>query len=223
MKPQTIHQYHRRFTMNSLQGSKFRFVIAALMIAGLAFVGCENDKIGTVAGPSIEVSGDDGGALAKKKKNNGKNNNDTGNDTGNTQSWPITASKTFRYKNNLNGYQGGEIEFGNDNKSKFKLEDNALTPPPGTQHKKNVTITMEIDYDSNANELIFTFGPHGSQFSPRAELKLDYGQLGITVPKLYYIDDDGTRIEQQPEQVDSNKKWLKIRVDHFSRYALVHG
>ncbi len=134
--------------------------------------------------------------------------------------FPISLSKTYRFNKKENYYRGGDIEFSNDNKSKFQLQDGALTPPPDIDWGKPVTITMEIDYDEASNQLIYTFGPHGCQFEPQAQVKLDYAALGVNVPVLYYIDENGDYIKQTPEYIDVNKKWLKIRVDHFSRYAV---
>ena len=234
---QTIHQYYRRFTMNSLQGSKFRFILAALMIAGVAFVGCESDKINNLAGPDVDQSSDASiSSVAKKGGNgngNGNGNNNTGNGNegngignggnGNQPSWPLVGTYTYTYNNGQGHYNGGKVTFGNENSSKFEIEVDALTPPPGTPWGDPVTVTVEIDYDATTQELLLTFGPHGAQFSPRAEVKIDYRVLGVDLPVLYYIDDNDNRIEQQPDQLDTNKRWLKIYLDHFSRYALVHG
>ena len=134
--------------------------------------------------------------------------------------FPILVSKVFRFQNGQNYYRGGDIEFPDGNKSKFQIEDGALTPPSNMEWGEPVTITMEVDYDATKNELHYAFGPHGCQFNPQAQIKLDYGTLGVNVPVLYYIDEDGNYIEQTPENIDINRKWLVIRIDHFSRYAI---
>jgi hypothetical protein len=136
------------------------------------------------------------------------------------QRFPLIGTTTINYCEDRGHYREGIIKFGAANNSKFTLDDNALTPPPGYNVGDSVTITMRIDYDKDNKESIYSFGPHGCQFSPQAQLKLDYGALGLEMPKLYYINDDGNRVEQEPEQISVNKKWLKIRVDHFSRYAV---
>ncbi len=191
----------------------------AIFSAALVFSGCsQNDPVSPMS--------DTGIAINRLNKGNGKgngnvNNNGVSNDA--SVQYPVYESKTFRYVSGIGGYRGGEILFGEDDRSKFKLEDNALTPPPGTPVGADVTITVEIDYDSTRNEFIFTFGPHGCQFSPRAEIRLDFRNMDVEVPTLYYIDDDGNYIQQQPDQIDVNKRWMFIKVDHFSRYALAHS
>lgn len=158
-------------------------------------------------------------SLAKKggkgKGRPGKSNNEE-----NKLNFPISVSKVFRFHNGEDEYRGGDIEFRDGNKSKFQLEDGALTPPPDIAWGKPVTITMEVDYNKDKNELIYTFGPHGCKFNPQAQVKLDYRTLGVDIPVLYYIDDNGNYIKQTPENIEINKKWLFIRVDHFSRYAV---
>jgi len=151
----------------------------------------------------------------------GENESNTGEDTG--LAFPLIGSTTCHYSSEINNYLGGKIEFGTNNKSKFTLADSALTPPAGFSVGDSVTITMRIDYDPDKGELIYSFGPHGCQFSPRAELKLDYGALNLDSPQLYYIEESGNYVEQEPDQVDINKSWLKIRIDHFSRYAVAWG
>ena len=54
MKLQNVNQHHRRFTMKSLQGSKFKALLITLMISALAFVGCESDRINNLAGPDSQ-------------------------------------------------------------------------------------------------------------------------------------------------------------------------
>ena len=82
---------------------------------------------------------------------------------------------------------------------------------------------MNVDYDQVKNELIFEFGPHGCQFSPAARVKLDYNPLGINIATLYYIDENGNYIEQTPDYININKKYMMINLDHFSRYAVAYG
>ena len=146
--------------------------------------------------------------------------NETSDNNDDSGDYSINVSKTFTYEDGKGQYKGGNIKFGSNNKSKFTLEKGALTPPPDVAWGEPVTITIQIEYDASKQELLYTFGPHGCQFSPRAMIKLEYSELGIDVPTLFYIDENGDYNEQQPNQIDINKKWLKIRVDHFSRYAV---
>lgn len=136
--------------------------------------------------------------------------------------FPMFNSKTFYYIDSLGYYEGGNIKF-TGNKSKFNMDDSALTPPAATRKGYGVTITMNVDYDQTNNELIFEFGPHGCQFSPAAQVKLDYNPLGIDVATLYYIDENGNYIEQLPDEINLNKKYMMITLNHFSRYAVAYG
>lgn len=134
--------------------------------------------------------------------------------------FPIVATHTYRYNPGWDAYRGGKIQFQNGNKSKFQLADSALVPPDSIPWGDDVTISMVIDFDSTTGELQFTFDPHGCQFNTPAMIKLDYRPLNIQVPTLYYIDEKGNYIKMEPNQINLNKKWLKIWVHHFSRYAL---
>jgi len=72
-----------------------------------------------------------------------------------------------------------------------------------------------------ANDKInLTFGPHGCQFDPPAQLRVDYSDLGVELPTLFYIDENGNSIEQAPDHIDTRGKWLTLSFDHFSRYAV---
>jgi hypothetical protein len=193
--------------------------IGAVLTTGLAlnFSACNEQS---PLQPSSDGSDSAVMSLAKKGgKGKGKGKSNTENNE-EQLNFPITISKTYRFNKRENEYRGGDMEFSHDNKSKFQLQDGALTPPSSIDWREPVTITMEIDYDEAKNELIYTFGPHGCQFEPEAQIKLDYAALGVELPVLYYIDDNGNYIEQTPEYIEVNKKWLKISVDHFSRYAV---
>ena len=135
--------------------------------------------------------------------------------------YPQKASVTVEWDKVDGCYESAKMEIANG--SVFKLKEGSLTPPPGTKDKKPVTLTMEMDFDQEKNELIFTFGPHGSQFSPRAEICLYWQELGINKAKLFYIDDNGDYIQQEPDQMDVKSKKMTLYVDHFSRYALAHS
>jgi hypothetical protein len=206
--------------MKSLQGCKFFLAIFTLFTFAILTVGCSNDTASSLTGPQNETLKSN--ALFKPTgKGKGKNNDV--NNTGSQYNWPVVESYTYEFNTALGYYNGGKISFGSENRSKFEIEPGALTPPSYIPWGDPVTITMEINYDSTARRLDFTFGPHGAQFSPRAEVKIDYRALDVDIPKLYYIDDNGNYILQQPDQIDANKRWLIIKIDHFSRYALIHS
>jgi len=190
----------------------------AVIIAGvLFFAGCE--KQSPTAPDNLNYRYDSPSEIAGAVSSDENNNPNPENG----YRWPTIASHTYTYNYSLKGYDGGKIQFGENNRSKFELEDLALALPAGpsmSPKMKDVTITMQIDYDTTAKELLFEFGPHGCQFDPRAHLMMDYKVLGVEVPVLFYIDENGNRIEMQPNQINTNKKWLIIRLDHFSRYAV---
>lgn len=189
------------------------FALIGFFLLVLA-VGCSNEQLSNLAGPDNDaLSGVEKVTFDKKKDKKTNNNNNF--------SWPIIASKEFPYNNGHNSFKGGQIEFGPDHKSKFQLEDWSMTAPPSHPQGEDITLTVQVDYDETAKTLFFEFGPHGCQFNPRAEMKMDYSVLGVDVPVLMYWDETlQDWVEQQPDQIKVNKKWLKIRLDHFSRYAV---
>ena len=73
--------------------------------------------------------------------------------------------------------------------------------------------------NTESNELVFSFGPSGCQFSPAAQVKLSWKDLDIEMPTLYYIDNNGEYIEQQPADISTRGSWMLINIHHFSRYA----
>ena len=143
-------------------------------------------------------------------------------DTSSPPGYPQSASVKIRYLQNHNAYNGGNLNFVNG--TKLVILWNTLTPPQGTSTGSAVVITGSIDYNLVDNELIFTFGPSGCGFSPHATLWMKYGDLiGIGTPNLYYIDENGNYIEQQPDEINTDEQWMKIYIDHFSRYAVAYS
>ena len=140
-------------------------------------------------------------------------------DSGNHESaYPQSGEVTLSYiKRGF--YTPGHIILGQG--SMLTIPRASLTPPPGTPKGAPVTITMQAEKVDK--ELVFTFGPSGCQFSPPVELRLDWSDLGDSVPKLYYIDEKGSYIEQKPDHIDRQGKFFLLYIDHFSRYALGWG
>lgn len=199
--------------MNNLPGNRYNSLMFTVIFMIFLFGGCSQNALENISGPSIETeSGNSFSSLdMKKKKDNPQID------------WPVTGSVTIGYNTGLDQYKGGKITFGQNNKSKLTVERNSLIPPPGTPWGEPVTITMVMDYDSVNQEIQVHFEPHGCQFTIPAQLKIDYRFLDIDIPVLYYIDEDENYIEQQPDQIKANKKWLKIYMNHFSRYAVAHS
>ena len=139
-----------------------------------------------------------------------------------TLNYPQSSSVNVRFFSNYNSYSGANLSFTGGTKLRFLH--GVLTPPQGTPPGSAVVITGIIDYDIVNDELIFTFGPSGCQFNPAAALWLKYEDLvGNGVPNLYYIDDNGNYVLQVPDEVNTQQKWLKIYINHFSRYAVAYG
>lgn len=188
-------------------------VFTALLLSVL-MIGCQQDDVSGIAGPSDISESPSGAALGKKNR--------TISSSAMTQmTYPQCDSTVIRYHSGWNDYRGGSINLLPSN-SVFDLDGRALTPPAG-MWGQDITITFTVDRDLFTNELIFTFGPHGAQFSPAARVILDYSDLGIDIPTLYYIDENGNYIQQQPADIDVTGKKLTIYVHHFSRYALARA
>jgi hypothetical protein len=133
--------------------------------------------------------------------------------------YPLTETRRFKFLSDRDCYQKGSL-FMADTENKLGVREGAITPPPEIAWGEPVYITMTVDYDKTNNQLLFEFGPAGIQFDPAAIIRLDYSTLGIDIPVLYYIDEYGNYIEQTPESINVTNKWLKIQVNHFSRYAV---
>jgi len=138
---------------------------------------------------------------------------------GGDSAYPQTGVKSYKLQKAADGFyynsKAGSIMLGNG--SKFIVERGALkSPMPGG----SLYVKMTAYYDATINELQFVFTPHGAQFSPPAEVWLNYSDLNISSAKLYYIDDNGDYIEQQPADVDFQGSKMKVYIDHFSRYAI---
>jgi len=131
--------------------------------------------------------------------------------TGNTVE---QGSMTSRYSKRPDAYQGGQIILSQG--SRFELFHGALTPP-AELYGQDVTLAMTVVQDEVNNELLVEFGPHGSTFEPAATVRFHYPGSN---PKLYYVEDDGTYTEQKPDEVDLVNGWLKLTINHFSRYAV---
>ena len=135
-------------------------------------------------------------------------------DENQSDGYAVSGSTTLTFKNGA--YKGGTIQL--DQGSMLTTPMNSLTPPPGTPAGANVTITMKLELAND--EINLTFGPHGCQFDPPVQLRVDYSDLGVDLPTLFYIDENGNSIEQTPNHVNSQGKWLTLSFAHFSRYAV---
>ncbi len=124
------------------------------------------------------------------------------------------GSTTCRYQKRQKSYLGGKIVLSQG--SQFEVFNNSLTPPADLMGQ-NVTLTMAVVQAAANNELLFEFGPHGSTFEPAATIWFHYEGSN---PQLFYIQDDGAYTEQKPDEVDVVNGWLKLKVHHFSRYAV---
>ena len=132
--------------------------------------------------------------------------------------FPMSASCVLTYDESLGGYRGGGAFLSEG--SGFIIPWNSLIPPPGTPKRAPVTIDIMVDRDNVTEELIFDFGPCGCQFSWPVTLIFSWKALGAQNVQLFYIDDNGNRIEMQPEDINVFEQWMLIKVNHFSRYAI---
>lgn len=170
----------------------------------MMMVSCQNENSRSIAGPesSVEVLDTSSELLSK----------------GRGLKLPIYEEKVVRFDFDNSQYLGAIMRLPGGNS--FRIPRGSLIPPAGTAYGEDVTVSILIEKDVVNNELIFTFGPSGCQFSPDARIWLSWKALGGTNPRLYYIDDNGNRIPQTPVEIDYRHKKLKIFISHFSRYGL---
>jgi hypothetical protein len=142
-----------------------------------------------------------------------------GTSEGTASSYPQSGSAVAEFSASRNEYNGVAITLANG--SVFYMVGGALTPPDGTVFGEPVKIDFTAERDERNNELLFSFGPSGCQFTPAAEVKLSWKDLNVDIaPTLFYLEGKRKRIVQQPDQIDLKGKWMIIKIDHFSRYAL---
>jgi hypothetical protein len=133
--------------------------------------------------------------------------------------YPQSASSIFEYDFYSGEYMGGSLGFGNG--TKLTVPKGALKPPPGTPVGASIEISGLIDFDVPNRELFLEFGPSGCQFDPCITLRIKYSDLGGSgIPTLYYIDKNGNYLPQRPDEISTTEKWMKLYIDHFSRYAV---
>jgi hypothetical protein len=135
--------------------------------------------------------------------------------------YPQMTSVTAGYFRNWGQYKGVICNL--ENGSFFEVYNGALTPPSSIPWGEEVTITMRADKDPITGELIYSFGPSGCHFEPAAILWLDYSDLGTENATLYYLDEEGNRVEHLPDNIDFYNRRMCIYIDHFSRYAVAYS
>ena len=173
-----------------------KFLTTAALLTGLAI----NFNACTEQSP-FEVQFNQDGSLTKRSTTQTIDNVEQG-------------SMTSRYYKKWDEYQGGKINLSQG--SQFELLYGSLTPPPEL-YGEDVTLAMTVVQDEADNELLVEFGPHGSTFEPAATVWFHYPGSN---PKLYYVEDDGTYTEQNPDEVDLVNGWVMLKINHFSRYAV---
>ena len=108
------------------------------------------------------------------------------------------------------------------NGSFLRIPNKSLQPPEDL-FGQDVEITMTVTNDTTSNELLFTFGPHGCVFTKPAELCLSWMTTDSKKATLYYLDEEGTKKEHLPDQIDMVNKRMIININHFSRYAVAYS
>lgn len=194
-----------------------KVLLAVFLAFAVALMGCENsDPVSPMQAPE-SLSTQNSPATQQSLLKGRQSSRRPG------QQYPIIASKVFKFLPGSNFYKGGTLMIGRGTGSNFHVNDGALVPPDSIPWGSDVTITMQVDYDEENGELLFTFGPHGSTFLTPARIRLHYNQLGVDKADLYYIDDDGNYIPQVPDDINFKKHFMDIYVHHFSRYALARS
>ena len=130
------------------------------------------------------------------------------------------GSCVMTYLEDIDSYTAASICMKNG--SYLKISAKSLIPPAELKGT-DVGITMAYDWDKENNELIFTFGPHGCEFSEPAKLCLSWKELNTNNATLYYLDEKGNHVEQLPDQIDTSKKRMCLDIKHFSRYAVAYS
>lgn len=201
-----------------------RAVVLGMTAFSMFIISCSADS--PMKPPDEHAFTADQTPLSKKTKVNEKASNLTAGTARaamvpDRDSFPQYATHNFVSNSTTKSYSGGQLTVPGG--TKLKVESGALTPPAGTPDGADVTITMLVERDSINNELVFTFGPHGSQFNPPAEIWLDYSTLDIPVAKLYYIREDGQYILMHADVDDRQNKKMMLLIPHFSCYAIAHS
>jgi hypothetical protein len=92
--------------------------------------------------------------------------------------------------------------------------------------ERDEQITIQ-QYD--ANVLDVQFGPHGTRFKTPVELRIDFAgthadpgrdQSPEREPVFWYLDETVNRWVVIPSVTDWENKWIIVRLEHFSRYAV---
>ena len=187
-----------------------------LIVFGSSFTACTESPFQ----PDKEEAIGSTQSLAKGGPNRTKESTSDSTISSDTNLSGLTVEKgsfTSRYNKKWDAYQGGKIILSQG--SQFELLYGSLKPP-AELYGQDVTLTMAVVRDQAKCELRFEFGPPGSQFDPPATVWFHYEGSN---PKLYYIEDDGSYTEQQPDEVDTKNGWLMLKINHFSRYAIGWG
>ena len=207
--------------LNRLIASRMAMLLAAGMT--LNFGGCSKDSpvgptVDTDQQSELQILAKKGGRRAQSSTT--LESSSTNTDVAESSSTSLAAGSTTeqgsmrsRYSKKWRAYTGGKI--GLSQGSQFELLDGALTPPADLWGR-TLTLTMNVIKEAN-NKLLFEFGPSGCHFAPAATVRFRYDGSN---PKLYYINDDGSYVEQQPDEVDIVNQWLVLKINHFSRYAV---
>jgi hypothetical protein len=184
------------------------FIMSIIMI----LVSCSQDGVSPIA-DSQEIVINDFLSKGPPKNNDLSATSDDG-------TYTESASCLVKYIRKSDSYNSASLKTWSG--SYLYIDYNSLIPPEELQGK-TVTITMLMEKDLVNNELIYTFGPNGCEFSTPAQLWLSWKDLGSVNATLYYLDEDGNRVEHLPDDVDLYDQKMLINIDHFSRYAVAYS
>ncbi len=130
----------------------------------------------------------------------------------------------FHAKKFIKANRGGDVKVGSRDKgySKIKFKKHDLA--------QNDTISFTWAASNTLEGMLngMVFGPHGLQFKKPVEIELSYKMAdlnGVNEKKLriYYFNEDTGLWELVGGKVDKRKKVVKVKINHFSRYALAHS
>ncbi len=198
----------------------YRQTAALLILAFLAAIaGCSEEDAVTSFKPEKPLTPPDIESQSVKRKIDRETV--SGPQSSKEAVYPQAVSCTVTYCDKKNIYAGSAFQLPSG--SSFEFTNGAMIPPPDHPCGEPVTVTMMAEKDPATNELIFSFGPSGCTFDPPAEVWFNWSDLASPNAILYYLNEDDTRVEHLPDQIDVCNKHMCIYIDHFSRYVLAYS
>jgi hypothetical protein len=205
----------------------FVFVIAVVLVASFALMGCAKD--GPMAPPSESAAVAVPGAPAQGSGAElGGGNVVTGNPASTSDSFQdgrVTSQKVL-----ITARDGGTVKVGftiNNGPGKFPTQVQANLKFPAGALSENTYITMSVNKLTLETSVDLAFGPHGATFLKPAmlgvnTLNFDISRIQEMGGAIFYCADDGE--PQKYESLNINPWNGKLtltnaKIWHFSRYS----